>query len=111
MTTPEQRVHLHSLPLLITNCCSQRGSRPSQTWSRRGNARALLDLNKTEPKYTLRSVTGEYSALNVVSIMYSAFQQFAPGTDLGIDLAREYQMALALRQQSDPSELFSDPLP
>jgi tetratricopeptide (TPR) repeat protein len=56
-----------------------------------------LDLNKTEPKYTLRSLPGEYSALNVVAIYYAAFQQFAPETDLGIDLAREYQAAVQMR--------------
>ena len=40
---------------------------------------------------------GKYSALNVVTIMYAAFQQFAPETDLGIDLAREYQAAQGMR--------------
>jgi tetratricopeptide (TPR) repeat protein len=56
-----------------------------------------LDLNKTEPKYTLRSLPGEYSALHVVAIYYAAFQQFAPETDLGIDLAREYAAAAQMR--------------
>jgi tetratricopeptide (TPR) repeat protein len=56
-----------------------------------------LDINKSEPKYPLHSLPGEYSALSVVSIMYAAFQQFAPGTDLGIDLAREYEAAMAMR--------------
>lgn len=56
-----------------------------------------LDLNKTEPKYSLRLLPGEYSALNVVAIMYAAFQQFAPETDVGIDLAREYEAAVAMK--------------
>jgi hypothetical protein len=56
-----------------------------------------LDLNKTEPKYTLRSLPGEYSALHVVAIYYAAFQQFAPETDLGLDLAREYAAAAQMR--------------
>jgi hypothetical protein len=55
-----------------------------------------LDLNKTEPTYSLRSFPGEFSALNVVAIMYAAFQQFAPETDVGIDLAREYEAATAM---------------
>jgi Flp pilus assembly protein TadD len=62
------------------------------TLGRRG-----LDLNKTEPRYTLRSLPGDYSALHVVAIYYAAFQQFAPEIDLGIDLAREYQAAVAMR--------------
>lgn len=56
-----------------------------------------LDLNKTEPRYTLRTLPGDYSALNVVAIMYAAFQQFAPETDLGIDLSREYQAAVGMK--------------
>lgn len=38
----------------------------------------------------------EYSTLAVVSIMYGAFQQLAANTDLGFDLAREYQAAVAM---------------
>lgn len=56
-------------------------------------ANALLDLHKSDPKYKMRSLRGDYSALTVASIMYSAFQLFAPGTALGIDLACEYEMA------------------
>jgi tetratricopeptide (TPR) repeat protein len=56
-----------------------------------------LDLNKTEPKYTLRTLPGEYSALHVVAVYYAAFQQFAPETDLGLDLAREYAAAAQMR--------------
>jgi tetratricopeptide (TPR) repeat protein len=67
-----------------------------------------LDINKSEPKYPLNSLPGEYSALNVVAIMIAAFQQFAPGTDLGIDLAREYVMALSMRQPSAPNQPFPD---
>ena len=42
---------------------------------------------------------GEFSGLQLVSIMYVAFQQIAPGQDAGFDLAREYEMALAMRRQ------------
>jgi hypothetical protein len=34
-----------------------------------------------------------------MAIMVAAFQQFAPGTDVGIDLAREYEAAAAMRGQ------------
>ena len=39
--------------------------------------------------------------------MHAAFQQIAPGEDVGIDLSKEYQMALALHQQSEPAEPLS----
>lgn len=55
-------------------------------------------INRAFPNATtLRSLPGEYTALNVVAIYYAAFQQFAPETDLGIDLAREYQAAVAMK--------------
>jgi len=66
-----------------------------------------LDLNKTEPRYTLRTLPGDYSALNVVAIMYAAFRQFAPETDLGIDLSREYQAAVAMRARPSGDEIDS----
>ena len=56
-----------------------------------------LDMNKPEPKYHAAQLPGEYSALSVVAIMVAAFQQFAPETDLGIDLAREYEMAQGMK--------------
>jgi hypothetical protein len=55
------------------------------------------DVHARDVEHRLRSLSGEYSALNVVAIMFAAFQQFAPGTDLGIDLAREYEMALGMK--------------
>jgi hypothetical protein len=51
----------------------------------------------TEPAYPLSSPPDEYSALNVVAMMHAAFQQFAPGADLGIDLACEYEAAVVMR--------------
>ncbi len=49
------------------------------------------------PKVHPGGLPGEYSALAVVSVMVVAFQQIAPGTDLGIGLAREYEMASQMR--------------
>jgi len=31
--------------------------------------------------------------LQLISMMYAAFQQFAPDTDIGIDLSKEYGIA------------------
>jgi len=67
-----------------------------------------LDINDSDPKYTLRSMPGEFSGLHLVSTMYAAFKQIAPEKDIDIDLAREYQMALSMRQPSDPTEPFPD---
>jgi tetratricopeptide (TPR) repeat protein len=52
-----------------------------------------LNINDPAKKHQLTTWPGEYSGLEVISIMYAAFQQFAPGTDLGIDLRREYRIA------------------
>lgn len=56
-----------------------------------------LDINGPTPKYHLNSLPGEFSGLHLVSIMYVAFQQTAPGQDVGIDLSREYQAAQAIK--------------
>ena len=52
-----------------------------------------LNISDSAKKHLLTTWPGEYSGLQVISIMYAAFQQFAPGTDLGIDLSREYRIA------------------
>jgi tetratricopeptide (TPR) repeat protein len=52
-----------------------------------------LDINDPTPQYSLRSWPGQYSGLHLCSIMYAAFQEFAPGTDVGIDFAQEYAAA------------------
>lgn len=57
-----------------------------------------LDINDPTKKYTLRSLPGEFSGLHLVSIMYVAFQKVAPGTDVGIDLSKEYAQAIAMRE-------------
>lgn len=52
-----------------------------------------LNIKDPAKKHLLQTWPGEYTGLQVISIMYAAFQQFAPTTDLGIDLSREYQIA------------------
>jgi hypothetical protein len=58
-----------------------------------------LDVNDSTVKYRLRSLPGEYSGLNLLCIEYVAFQQFAPGQDIGFDLSKEYQAAVGLSKQ------------
>lgn len=52
-----------------------------------------LSINDMTRKHRLQFWPGEYTGLQLISFMYAAFQQFAPSTDLGIDLSREYQIA------------------
>ncbi len=52
-----------------------------------------LDINDPRKTYRINSLPGEYTGLHLISIMYTAFQRFAPGTDVGIDLSREYLVA------------------
>ena len=55
-----------------------------------------LDINDPGKKYTLRSIPGSFSGLHLVAMMYTAFQQIAPGTDVGIDFSKEYEAAKEL---------------
>ncbi len=52
-----------------------------------------LNLKDAETTYQLRCLSGESTAMRIVSSMYAAFQLIMPGTDVGIDLSREYQLA------------------
>ena len=52
-----------------------------------------LNVNDPTTKHQFQTWPGEYTGLQLISFMYAAFQQFAPSTDLGIDLSREYQIA------------------
>jgi tetratricopeptide (TPR) repeat protein len=55
-----------------------------------------LDINDPSQKYTLNTLPGDFSGMHLVSLMYAAFQRIAPGTDVGIDLSREYGQAVTL---------------
>ena len=39
-----------------------------------------FSINDPSKKYTLKRLAGEFTGLQLVSIMYAAYQQFAPGT-------------------------------
>lgn len=53
-----------------------------------------LNINDPTRKYPIQAWPGEYTGLHLISIMYVAFQQFAPDTDIGIDLSKELRIAL-----------------
>jgi len=55
-----------------------------------------LEVNDSDRKYRLRSLPGEFSGLHLVCLMYVGFQLIAPGTSIGFDLRREYEVARRL---------------
>lgn len=55
--------------------------------------RAGIDVNEPSRRYRLDSLPGEFSGLHLVCLMYVGFQIIAPGTDVGIDLVEEYEVA------------------
>ena len=56
-------------------------------------------INDPSKKYILTKLAGEFTGLQLVSIMYAAFQQFSPGQDVGIDLSEEYAVAVGKKQE------------
>lgn len=55
-----------------------------------------LDTNDSTPKYSLRSLPGNFTGLQLVSMMYVGFEQINPGHGVGFDLSREYETAQQL---------------
>ena len=58
-----------------------------------------LDINNPAQKYTLRSLTGNFSGMRLVSMMYTGFKIIAPEQNAGIDLSRDYEEAKRLFEQ------------
>ena len=55
-----------------------------------------LDVNSPEEKYTLRSIPGKFSGLQLLCIEYVGFQIIDPKVDIGFDLSAEHAAALAM---------------
>jgi tetratricopeptide (TPR) repeat protein len=55
-----------------------------------------IDVNSPDTLYTLNSIPGEFTGLHLMSLMYTAFKQIAPNTDIGFDLSTEYDTALQM---------------
>lgn len=58
-----------------------------------------LNINDPEEKYILKSLPGKFSGLHLLAIMYTAFHQIDPKLDVGVDFAKEYDMALAMHRK------------
>jgi tetratricopeptide (TPR) repeat protein len=59
-----------------------------------------LDMNDAEPKYTLKSLPGQFSGMHLISIMYVGMKELDPDMDPGVDLSAEYEAARLLRRSS-----------
>lgn len=55
-----------------------------------------IDPNDPAQKYTLTSLPGKYSGLQLMCLMFLAFKQIAPDHDVRFDLSREYATAQTL---------------
>ncbi len=55
-----------------------------------------LDVNNPDKKYTLDSMDGSFTGLQLVCYMYVGFKMVDPGQDIGMDLSEEYKQALNL---------------
>ena len=62
--------------------------------------RSGLDINDSAQKYTLKSMPGKFSGLQLVSYMYVGMRQLAPEMDPGIDLSKEYEAAKQMHDRS-----------
>jgi hypothetical protein len=57
-----------------------------------------LNVSDSAERYTLQSIPGNFSGLNLLCIQYVGFQILDPSVDLGFDLSAEYQAALQMHQ-------------
>ena len=56
-----------------------------------------IDYAKPDSKYSLRSISGErFSGLQLMALMYVAFQRIDPTVDTGLDFGEAYKVALDL---------------
>jgi tetratricopeptide (TPR) repeat protein len=58
--------------------------------------RGGLDINNPDKKYTINSLPGTFTGLQLVSYMYVGFKKIALEQDIGVDLSQEYAMATQL---------------
>ncbi len=63
--------------------------------------RSGLDINNPDKKYTINSLSGTFTGLQLVSYMYVGFKRIAPDQDIGVDLSQEYAMAMKLFQENE----------
>ena len=60
-----------------------------------------LDINNPNKKYTLNSLPGYFSGIQLLCYMYVGFKRIASKEDVGIDFSAEYRMASELFDSED----------
>jgi len=50
-------------------------------------------------QYALKSLAGEFTGLQLISYLFVGIKSIDPNQEVGIDLAREYSMALSLFEE------------
>ena len=59
-----------------------------------------LNMNDAEPKYTLKSLPGQFSGMHLISIMYVGMKELDPDMDPGVDLSAEYEAAKLMQNKN-----------
>ena len=52
-----------------------------------------LDINDPSEKYSITSIPGKFSGLQLLCIEYVGFKMIDPSLDIGFDLSKEYEAA------------------
>jgi Flp pilus assembly protein TadD len=61
-----------------------------------------INPNDSHRKHKLRTLSGEFTGLQLLCYMYVTWKQVAPEADIGFDLSQEYQAALQMfKRQGD----------
>jgi hypothetical protein len=60
-----------------------------------------LDVSDSAERYTLQSISGNFSGLHLLCFQYVGFQIIDPKVDLGFDLLAEYQTALSVHEKGN----------
>ena len=64
-----------------------------------------FDVNDSREKYQVRSLSGRFSGLHMVCLMYVAFKILNPAAEIGFDLAKEYAVAEQMARDKNRSSL------
>lgn len=59
-----------------------------------------LDINDSDQKYTLKTLSGTFSGLHLVAMMYAGLKRLDPTLPAGADFQAEYDAAIAMRPKA-----------
>ena len=58
-----------------------------------------IKVNDPDKRYTLKSIEGTFSGLQLVCYQFVGFKRIAPQLDIGFDLSKEYEAALRISER------------